>query len=855
MAKKAKQKGFSLLGFDASHYRQTESYVQAVDALYNQAIAEYSKLADKVTLNPKKPFSFNDYPQTKALSQQITNQLASKMETVISKGSREQWLFACEKNDQFLASILNTSKVPKKTLAKYQDRNLDALSTFQKRKVDGMGLSDRIWNYTGQMKQQMELGIDIALGDGKSAQQLSKELKQYLVDPDKLFRRVRDKHGNLVLSKNAKAFHPGQGKYRSSHKNAMRLTRSEINMAYRESDQLRWQKLDFVVGFEVKLSNNHTLNGVPFTDICDQLVGKYPKTFKFKGWHPQCRCHVVPIMMDPDEFNTDELNELKAAINGTEYKVYQSRNDVSDVPANFKDWIVDNTERAKGWKSQPYFIRDNFEGGSIGGGLKMEVPKPIKVKPIKTLEQIADIQSRWNTRQASNKFSGEIASIEAGYSSVDAITAYASKVKAAIKSGKPVDDVTAMVEKLNNKVSIKNTWDIYKEEKHLGTLLPDVKALKAQYSMEDIKSVYSAVENKLKLWENMSLKDLAGKLTYEIGWVEDYKKYSTWKIAQDAYKKKLATVNYLLDKKAVENSIVDSLKYAKTTMSKDLKSMADDLQKLVNKDADINLLKLKAQELNQKVSALEAKKAQKASKKAVSQFTPTPGQSVSFAPDDFTQTRKDAAFWAKTAAEADKKVRSVLEKVWQGANKEERRSAFYYTKGSSYINEPLRKMHYSGQYVGVQDGIKDANLLAGMVDRSQYDFDMWVQRGVTSSGVQGVFGIDISYMSEVEVRKSLIGKVGEEKGFSSCGNSKGAGFESRPIVYNIYCPKGTKMVYMEPYSQYGAGDKLSWDGIKKHHSFNSEAEMLIQRGTKFRVTKVEKTPYKWYIDIEVVEQL
>jgi hypothetical protein len=364
MAKTPKKQGFSIQGFDASHIQQTESYIKAIDALYNQAVAEYAKMAGKLNLDPLKPFSFGDYPGTKAKAEAIVLGLANKMQSVIVQGSEKQWLFACQKNDAFIASILDTSKVKKSTLSKFQDRNLDALKTFQSRKVSGLGLSDRIWNYAGQMKTQMEMGIDLALGDGKSANALSRDLKQYLVDPDKLFRRVRDKHGVLQLSKNAKAFHPGQGKYRSSYKNAMRLTRSEINMAYRESDHLRWKQLNFVIGFEVMLSNNH-----PVYDICDVVKGKYPKDFKFVGWHPQCRCKCIPILQDPKDFNTDELNELKAAINGTEYTPFQSANAINDVPKGFKDWIAENAERAKGWKSQPYFISDNFKGGNISGGL------------------------------------------------------------------------------------------------------------------------------------------------------------------------------------------------------------------------------------------------------------------------------------------------------------------------------------------------------------------------------------------------------------------------------------------------------------------------------------------------------
>jgi hypothetical protein len=132
-----------------------------------------------------------------------------------------------------------------------------------------MNLSQRVWKYVGQYKDQIELGLDVGLGEGRSAQQLSRDLRQNLQDPDRLFRRVRDKHGNLVLSKAAKAFHPGQGVYRSSYKNAMRLTRSEINMAYRESDWLRLQQLDFVVGFEVHRSNHEPLFKC---DLCSRLV-------------------------------------------------------------------------------------------------------------------------------------------------------------------------------------------------------------------------------------------------------------------------------------------------------------------------------------------------------------------------------------------------------------------------------------------------------------------------------------------------------------------------------------------------------------------------------------------------------
>lgn len=374
MAKRQKVKRFSVQSYDAAHYRQTEQYTQAVDALFDRATNEIVRAAAKGQYDPDKPFSFDDYPSVKALMQSVTKQLASRITTVIESGSKKQWLFACSKNDGFIASILETSKLSKARLKKMQDQNLDALKTFQGRKVEGMNLSQRVWKYVGQYREQLEAALDAGLGEGRSAAQLSRDVRQNLREPNRLFRRVRDKRGNLVLSKAAKAFHPGRGVYRSSAKNAARLTRSEINMAYRESDYLRWQSLDFVVGFEVKRSNHEPLCKC---DICEKLKGRYPKHFKFKGWHPQCMCYAVPILMDEETFDENELGDLKAALRGTQYKRLEAKNVVVDVPDGFKEWVKEHEEAQTNWSSTPYFIKDNFKDGKLSEGLKFDTQKQI----------------------------------------------------------------------------------------------------------------------------------------------------------------------------------------------------------------------------------------------------------------------------------------------------------------------------------------------------------------------------------------------------------------------------------------------------------------------------------------------
>ena len=202
--------------------------------------------------------------------------------------------------------------------------------------------------YTNQFKEEIEMGLDVGIRNGVPANKMTRDLKQYLRHPDKLFRRVRDEHGQLQLSKAAKAYHPGRGVYRSSYKNARRLTATETNMAYRTADYERWQQLDFVVGIKIEPSvNNHE------TDICDDLAGKYPKDFKWTGWHPHCRCHALTILKTEKELDAD----TERILNGEEPS-QESVNKVEAMPENFSKWIEKNQERIEKAKTLPDWIKD-----------------------------------------------------------------------------------------------------------------------------------------------------------------------------------------------------------------------------------------------------------------------------------------------------------------------------------------------------------------------------------------------------------------------------------------------------------------------------------------------------------------
>ncbi len=267
---------------------------------------------------------------------------------------------------------------------------------------------------------------------------MTRDLRQYLQHPDKLFRRVRDEHGLLKLSQAAKDFHPGRGVYRSSYMNARRLAATETNIAYRTADHLRWQKMDFVVGIEIVLSNNHTIrlqpgektsdlpgqmraDGTPkanavrtLTDICDTLAGRYPKDFKFTGWHPHCRCRAITILKTEEEMARD----TKRILDGRQPSA-DSANAVTDTPEAFKGWMKNNRDRIANGHSLPYFIRDNAKYASITAKQARASSTTLGIAAERhakrTIAQIQDIKRRYWERFEPDYLTDEqkLANIEA----------------------------------------------------------------------------------------------------------------------------------------------------------------------------------------------------------------------------------------------------------------------------------------------------------------------------------------------------------------------------------------------------------------------------------------------------------
>lgn len=404
-------------------FSRTEHYADNVRRLYATATDELLKLsAMKASNGVSAAFSFSDSKRLSEQANAILRALYSGVYNEIKGGVIAEWGNANKSCDALITSIFGKKVKEDNHYARFFTRNKESVDVFFKRKSEygGLNLSQRVWKYVGDFKTEMEMALSVAMGEGKSAATISREVRKYLQRPDMMFRRFRvktgeqdifDADGNVVGKEpvygrvwkrkvvdavtgnvswqtvNLKDYSFGRGVYRSSYKNAMRLARTETNMAYRTADQERWRQLDFVIGYRVVLSDNH-----PEPDICNDLSarrgekgnrGVYPKDFVFKGWHPQCRCYVVPILADEKEF--DKIQE--AILN--DEPIPESKSVILEPNKYFQDWWKSNKKRVSEAQSLPYWVKDN--------------PKYAKIKREKTDVEKQNIQKRWNERKEKNE--------------------------------------------------------------------------------------------------------------------------------------------------------------------------------------------------------------------------------------------------------------------------------------------------------------------------------------------------------------------------------------------------------------------------------------------------------------------
>ncbi len=330
--------------------RRINRYVKSIHRLYEQYNSEAARLSITITgeqtdkpvpTDKQKPFKWKDYPQTKRQVESMQERFTADMYALVENGVRVEWKNANGLQDAMVNQVLQRlgtlNGITANFVEQYQayySTNSDALESFLRRKHNGLNLSQRCWLLSEEYMQGLEAAIACGIQKGTSAVELSKQISKYLVDFPRLRKDYKEQFGQ--------AANIADCEWR-----AARLARTEINMSYRTAEQERWRGLWFVVGYEIKLSDTHEEKDY---DVCDELQGKYPKDFIWNGWHPNCKCYQLPIMMSREEQNS---------LDGEGEPPTDSKNAVKDLPQNFKDWVKRNADRIDKADSLPYFVRDN----------------------------------------------------------------------------------------------------------------------------------------------------------------------------------------------------------------------------------------------------------------------------------------------------------------------------------------------------------------------------------------------------------------------------------------------------------------------------------------------------------------
>lgn len=304
-------------------------------------------------------FNFDNFPVLKARLNEIFNDYFQNSMLCYKSGITSGVSLAYSHDNDALEQFSVLTDKALETARK------TAAATFIANRLNaknGLNLAQSVWNYCQQTKAEFEMAMSNVIADGlekgTSAEEVGRRIRQYLNNPDMMYRRYHTvkvlKNGqkkDVVTWRRKRIIdgrvrfveepleHVGQGVYRSARKNALRVARTEINAAYHKARNERWANEPFVIGQHIHISPQHDPD--EDADICDELEGYYPKDFDWDGWHCQCMCTSDPVMISGEE----RKQFYKRMLNGEDMSGYVSPNSIKDVPDQYKRYIEANGDK------------------------------------------------------------------------------------------------------------------------------------------------------------------------------------------------------------------------------------------------------------------------------------------------------------------------------------------------------------------------------------------------------------------------------------------------------------------------------------------------------------------------------
>ena len=350
-------------------------------------------------------------------------------------------------------------------------------------------------------------------------------------------------------------------------------------------------------------------------------------------------------------------------------------------------------------------------------------------------------------------------------------------------------------EKLNEKIAVKQKKELVKKQLELEAKKADVEKQLADIEIKTYSGIWKDKDVTTDQWAQVNI---TGKKDY----YNNKLLTETDPALIDKYKNLLAQVEELDKEGQNYNTIAANL----NKIQYELNQVQNDLQTL-NKDGIIN----------------------------------------KSADDAFSQARKDAALWFTPKnggfKAADAYFDPPAKAIHAAATKKEHAGFYRYTSGSGGHNRPLagfekpwnmagsgwERKYFKGAnkvWIDFEGKGEDIRGLTTLCQKSTYDKDVWLQSGQGFGTMEGFLGLPehtLHNLSNTDLQK-FVGTEGKIPQFISTAVNKGGGgiFNAKPMKLNIYCPKGSQMLYASDVGAFGKG----------------ENELILQRGGTYKITKI-----------------
>lgn len=220
---------------------------------------------------------------------------------------------------------------------------------------------------------------------------------------------------------------------------------------------------------------------------------------------------------------------------------------------------------------------------------KEAVPKDIRAKfDSHTAEEIAK-------QKAEEEKKKKVAEARAAMERVSGFKDYDSApMQKAIESG----DVARLNELIEQADKLYERFD--------DILLFDAYKFAKEFSFDDLRVAEKKVFDRMSRMPE-DLKSRKKDLEFEIKWVEEHKKYATWKVAKEAYERELSRVSNVLELETIRKAASDVMYFASVSSSKLVKRYASELNNLLSSDTvDIKAAKAKLEQLQAKVNEIRS---------------------------------------------------------------------------------------------------------------------------------------------------------------------------------------------------------------------------------------------------------